>query len=71
MNKNPNTAVPYSKFKFSIVYKLNFRLMLRLICTFIYIDIVICVFTAASTLVYIENTAANAAATLDGPGSPG
>ena len=44
--------------------------MLRLICTFIYIDIVICVFTAASTLVYIENTAANAAATLTALGAP-
>lgn len=70
MNKNPDTAVFPGKSKYSIVYKLNFRLMLRLIGIFLYIDIIICCIAAVSALVYMENTAANAAAVLAASGLP-
>lgn len=64
MNRNSTAAAIQNKSRFSIVYKLNFKLMLRLICIFLYIDINICIISAVAAFVYAERTAAYAADTM-------
>lgn len=65
-----NTQDSGGRTRYSIVNKLNFRLMLRLIWIFIYLDIIICIFTAVSTLAYIENTAEGASEMVISSGMP-
>ncbi len=48
------------KFRFSIVYKLSFRLITRLFGIFLSLDILICLVAAAAAVVYSENLAAAA-----------
>jgi len=50
-----------SKSRFSIVYKLNSKLILRLLGIFLALDIIICIFASMSMIVYCEQKAASAA----------
>ncbi len=73
MNKvnEKNTPEPSgSKFRFSIVYRLNAKLILRLFSIFLALDIMICIFAGMSMIAYSEQTAASAAKIILRSGIP-
>jgi len=67
-NNSPETSG--SKSKFSIVYKLNSRLIFRLFAIFLALDIIICIFTSMSIIAYSEQKVASVAEMILKSGMP-
>lgn len=73
MNKSEYKRPPGpsgTKSKFSIVYKLNSKLIFRLFAIFLALDIIICILASMSLIVYCEQKAASVSEMISRSGMP-